>query len=646
MKKITAVAFVLFLIINNFGCGRKQTADVPELIEPQMYIESTRPVEYMNIGILNVLVSTVKGTEYRNEYPADNTIMEITVKPGDYVEKGDIIAVADTENEKKKLGELQEELEKEKRSYQLRHELEILNEELNENIRYNLVLHQKYVERIQKEIAECETVIEEGTLYASHNGYVTYVKDLNENNIALMKENIVTITDTEDKYLEVEDMKLTEYKYDNYVLKYINFNGEKIPVTEYDYDAATKLHNKPDIRFVCSTMAKMTIGDTYPIYFSSDYVENVPAIGYESLYSQNGEEFVYVKDENGNKEKRIVKTGKKDFSYVQIIEGLAEGEQVYYPSGALIPQNYEELAIEFQTFKTTLETGNYYPDGVFTDRYYSSQMGTIKEIYVKVGEYIEEGMPLFSVDTGEGKAALEEARVRYEEFSAEYLGNINIFDKQIKDTVDEKSRRIIEIEKELYILDNESVLLNLKENYERISSENDGSGVISIKADKSGVLVDLSIKNNDFIESGQLTHAIKSIGGNYLKAICSSNGVRAADFGKKITIHTQEGEFTGTSAGTFTTDEGTKAFYVRMDDENFYDNTPEGTVSYINSYARDCIIIPSYLVHKDESRSYVWKKTGSMIVKQYVTVNEKMELSKNTVILAGLEPGDIVVYEN
>ena len=90
--------------------------------------------------------------------------------------------------------------------------------------------------------------------------------------------------------------------------------------------------------------------------------------------------------------------------------GLKEGELVYYNSTDQVPTKYSKYTVTRSDF----DIANY---GV---RYSRSDAGTITEtcdyegqivsVNVKQDDTVEKGMLLYVVDTGEGKAAITEAK--------------------------------------------------------------------------------------------------------------------------------------------------------------------------------------------------------------------------------------------
>lgn len=92
-------------------------------------------------------------------------------------------------------------------------------------------------------------------------------------------------------------------------------------------------------------------------------------MGKDSIYKDGDTRYVYVKNDEGGREKRIITTGESDENYTQVTEGLKEGELVYYNSTDQVPTKYSKYTVTRSDF----DIANY---GV---RYSRSDAGTITE---------------------------------------------------------------------------------------------------------------------------------------------------------------------------------------------------------------------------------------------------------------------------
>jgi hypothetical protein len=91
-------------------------------------------------------------------------------------------------------------------------------------------------------------------------------------------------------------------------------------------------------------------------------------------------------------------------------------------------------------------------------------------------------------------------------------------------------------------------------------------------------------------------------------------------------------------------------FYVKLDDVDTA-SISDATVNYIGTSMSKVITIPSKTVNSEISQLskakhyYVWKVVGDELVKHYITVYENKVPMKDTLVLSGLEEGDIIASE-
>ena len=446
-------------------------SNIPELEEPVALNEAYRPVEYGTIGSIQVLMATAVPRDYCNYYSANVNISQIYVEPGDTVNAGDVLAVCDVDEAKKQLQECQDALAHENETYEISAQIsdtqiklwesqaadtdefsteqiekkESTEEDYNtqiateqENERYDKQLHEYRVQKINEQMALYQQIVDDGTLKAAHSGLVTYTKKLTDGRSAAAYENIVIVSDTDDLVLDIKGTAINEYKYSDYDKKYVIVDGEKYDVTESQYTSEvlvlSKINNRyPDVCVESREKPFLTAGQMYPVYFEKTKADQALVVGKDSIYKEGDTRYVYVKNDEGGREKRIITTGESDENYTQVTEGLKEGELVYYNSTDQVPTKYSKYTVTRSDF----DIANY---GV---RYSRSDAGTITEtcdyegqivsVNVKQDDTVEKGMLLYVVDTGEGKAAITEAKNAIDSENESYAQKIADYDKQIKD---------------------------------------------------------------------------------------------------------------------------------------------------------------------------------------------------------------------
>ena len=568
-----------------------------------------------------------------------------------------------------------------------------------ENQRYDKQLHEYRVQKINEQMASYQQLVDDGTLKAAHSGLVTYTKKLTEGRSAAAYENIVIVSDTDDLVLDIKDTAINEYKYSDYDKKYVIVDGEKYDVTESQYTSEvlvlSKINNRyPDVCVESREKPFLTAGQMYPVYFEKTKANQALVVGKDSIYKDGDTRYVYVKNDEGGREKRIITTGESDENYTQVTEGLKEGELVYYNSTDQVPTKYSKYTVTRSDF----DIANY---GV---QYSRSDAGTITEtcdyegqivsVNVKQDDTVEKGMLLYVVDTGEGKAAITEAKNAIDSENESYAQKLADYDKQVKDLSEENNRQdekpdtaydeqqlklnlqLLDLQKKLAGADHTYQLSQLQSAYDSISAGNDGKGNISVYAKNDGKVSKVSVKAGDNVEEGS---DILQITGNstdiLLVQVKDSNSYKVctdniADVGERVSLELDGTTIYGSCIGfagygreaqkgyvnqddkgvhiTGNTDSGygNAAFYIKLDNGIPDDLTGASAVKFSYVSFKKVVVVPTSIIHKqvnpmdkDDISYYVWKIDGDSVVKQPVILSDYTSGS-NTLVLYGIDEGD------
>ena len=548
-------------------------------------------------------------------------------------------------------------------------------------------------------MASYQQIVDDGMLKAAHSGLVTYTKKLTEGRSAAAYENIVIVSDTDDLVLDIKDTAINEYKYSDYDKKYVIVDGEKYDVTESQYTSEvlvlSKINNRhPDVCVESREKPFLTAGQMYPVYFEKTKADHTLVVGKDSIYKDGDTRYVYVKNDEGGREKRIITTGESDENYTQVTEGLKEGELVYYNSTDQVPTKYSKYTVTRSDF----DIANY---GV---QYSRSDAGTITEtcdyegqivsVNVKQDDTVEKGMLLYVVDTGEGKAAITEAKNAIDSENESYAQKLADYDKQVKvlyeennrqdekpDTADDEQQlklnlQLLDLQKKLAGADHTYQLSRLQSAYDSISAGNDGKGNISVYAKNDGKVSKVSVKAGDNVEEGA---DILQITGNstdvLLVQVKDSNSYKVctdniADVGERVSLELDGTTIYGSCIGfagygreaqkgyinqddkgvhiTGNTDSGygNAAFYIKLDNGIPDDLTRASAVKFSYVSFKKVVVVPTSIIHKqvnpmdkDDISYYVWKIDGDSVVKQPVILSDYTSGS-NTLVLYGIDEGD------
>ncbi len=734
---IPVVLTGLFFVMLIGGCGSKKTETIPDLEEPAASNASYQQVTYGDIGTTNVLLGTAVPKEYGQAYKANVTVTKILVEPGDMVEKGDVLAYADVDEASASREAKQQELSHENTVYELNQKINQLQQDklanqqkqqdtaenniqeednmqesatenntqetetenitsqiavLQENGRYDTKLHEYRVQKLNEEIAALDDLIADGTLKANHSGEVVYTKSLTVSRNAGTGENVVVVADTEDLEIKLKDVTVQNYKYKDVSEKYMLQSGERVPVTEREYSTdelvLAKINNNyPNVLIEKPEGVELKAGELYPIYFEEKKAEHVLLVGNDSLYQEDGENYVYVGTGDDTREKRKVTTGVSDDHNTQIVEGLEEGEAVYYETMERMPSDYTEYMVERSDFQVENHGLKYGRADKNARVYLTEKEGVLVEIAVEKDTKVKKGDLLYIIDTGEGKAAITEAANAIETENTTCQKQQADYDAQLAelenglDPASDYDRQIITLQKEIAEADHNQTLQQLQAAYDTLSRGNDGTGKLSVYADADGQVSKITAWEGDTVEAGEEILKMKGETSDLLLVqMVSSKSVTVytddiAEVGEPVSITSGDTTYTGTCVGfaagsnnldegciytdedgvhyTFQTTSGydAPAFYVRMNDEIVDDMGNGESVDFPYISMEDVIVLPAGMIyeekdamHPDKVSYFVWKIEGDHLVKQYVLLDDTLT-GNGKVVLFGIESGDVLARE-
>ncbi|MBO4901817.1 MAG: biotin/lipoyl-binding protein [Lachnospiraceae bacterium] len=553
-------------------CGCEETVEVPALIEPVSANEAYRPVEKRMIGKMIVEVGNVVPTEYCHYYRKVTVLKEICCDVGQYVNEGDILATADIETLQHELEDVAAERALCVSLHDARQPLYALNQDLveidkkscvnvedfkgaadcenrlnmeKENYVYDEKLYEYMLKQYDKKIAEINKDINDGSLKARCSGYVTYIKDTAKDNVAKINEAVVIIADNTDTYIEVPDLNLDNYLYRNYEYKYAMIGAEEVPIEEYVYTGDESVYamaqgSYPNIRFKAKTQDRLYVGESVVLCFYAKKRNKELCVGNDSINSDEGGSYVYVKGKDGEKEKRYFTNGPSDDYYTTVIDGLEEGEEVFYVQEAASPARFNEYKVERTDHVQMLESKDIKKAETLNTAYFAPCSGTVEEIPVEAGSKVSKGDVLMVIDSGGGAAAISEIENERKRAASEYEKKINSLDQeaydltaQIKVTTLETANyhlcepeyrfqtermkdqaKIAVIEKQLAQIEYEADTQKYNRQLARIRKNNDGKGKISIVAEEDGIVSKVYVKKGTLIKKDEENDLLLSLSEN------------------------------------------------------------------------------------------------------------------------------------
>lgn len=574
MKRRIGILTSVLCSVSLAACGTKY-ADAPALLEPVSGTESYREVSVGDVGAMELVYGSVVPTEHAVFWTTQVNVAEILVDVGDYVETGQVVATADLDAAEK----TKQELEASRNLLVSKHEFqakkqELLIQKLNlkqqgetqlgdseaaaqtgteiqteqENANYDELLYKHQLADYDTQIEKQQEIIEDGTLKATASGYVSYVRQFTYGNQVSGTMNVVTIADYEDTYIEVQGKTIKDKLLEKYDRYYTIQDGKKLPLREYAYTAQERLtaenqQKYPALRMQYEDISKrVPVGSVISVYLVKDRVEDVLYVGNDSVYEDDQGTFVYVK--NGDqREQRYIETGVQDTVNTEVMSGLTEGEKVYYTSETAWPEEYQEFTVSASAnYNAMFDTNRYTIADTMRINYTSPYEGTIQEVCVANGDYVQKGDVILKVRTNEGSAKLAEMRTGIEDMKGSRTKAVQEHEntlltlQQAKQTalagtnaplatgtdapaatgsdaekkINPNAASMIDIDIQMenldfqiQTLDYESQLKQAEAAYTEASCNNDGTGVMSICADQEGEVTDFWRGNGYKLEANE-----------------------------------------------------------------------------------------------------------------------------------------------
>lgn len=805
-RRRAALAVFLCGILLLSGC--KQTQEqAPELVASKAFNDSYRKVARGNIGDIGNLVvhtGTVVPEEHAYFFNTSARIDEIFVGIGEYVKKGTVLASIKLDTVQESISELQNALKcrkavykqeeiiygltMDKLDYQMKAQkeaqetsetkaeikrIDLEKKKTKENHEYTKLMYQRECREMSEEIGELKKQLAEGRLVAREDGYVTYIKDLKNNADAQPAENVVILSDYNKKYLEVQDVTMEDTEIAKMELVYTNYNDKQYELTPYDYSQAvlamiqaTRVY--PYLKYNIPEGLTVEVGDMLPVCYTKKNVSDVLIIGLDSVYEEGNETFVYVKNEENKKERRLVTLGAEDEHYVEVKQGLSEGEMVYYSSTAMIPSTYQEIKMELSSYveyyhNTKHELVDKKKVSLFLD---IEEPAVVSEVFVKQGDTIKEGDLVLRLlakggkaDLMEAKNALDQENNAFKETGKAYRQQVKEIDKQIKEIKNQKKqaepvyseslekvgeqqkeekkepvtageeekteepeetggteetdkteepgeagepdepeitadmlyqkeqltcdKKIAAAQYEIDTLNHKQQSGILKKQYDKLKKINNGKGYINVYAEKGGTVEEIKAVPNEklfpreaFMLVGQPSDklVLVTMAANAGQTEEEVRNKKGAALNQKILFEAKDKNYTGVCVAAqsysqkyyFTIldgeiysshnpddpleeNRGNAAFYVRMEDEAYYNEMNANRITFEAISIQNTIVVPNTMIYKETNKinnaeyNYVWKVENGELVKQYITVGFFSAFESQ--IVAGVSSGDVLIKE-
>lgn len=364
-QKGLALMLTAALFMSCTGCGAQETGE-SQVILAHEEEEAGIPVTTVEYGevVKNVSIScNYTSTEKENlSFPVDGKEIEyIAVKKGDYVEKGQLIAMLDVADLEESIESLEYEIKA--KELQLKQTLEMRDLRLaNAKLWYEgysrktqkdkdyykeqqKAIAEEYKTTVQemeddldfakKRLAQCRQELEDGRLFAGMAGQVTYFdKELEffilaaeggySDKVMCKKDStIMTISNLEASYFMTKELDYKEYFTPDasfevsYTMDGKQYSCEVVPVMPEKWEE--QIYLKPTGNEIIAN------GTGGTITMELAHKENVLCLPNEAVHESDNGPFVYL-EKDGLLEMRYVTVGLEGDTVTEITGGVEQGE--------------------------------------------------------------------------------------------------------------------------------------------------------------------------------------------------------------------------------------------------------------------------------------------------------------------------------
>lgn len=677
MKKRVAVTLMVNFCILLSGCGR-EAVKLPELKEPVSISESCCSVETGVLEIPEMDFATVIPAKYEQSFLRDAAIIRVAVEPGDMVKKGDVLAVADTGAARERLKEVKAQYNDNRKLFAITEEIYWHRIEqqagfkknskslqlLKEDFRYEREQYLQQQRELKKEKKKQQKIIQAGILRATHDGMVTSNLNLAEQNLVNAGECVVEISDLSDKILQLHILSYNKYYDNHWKKKYILVGDKQVAVKLLPYDQEVVNRTAKEgitltVRYVVDKKDAelLEMGNVYPVYLFKNKKSEGLRIPEEAVYHEGEKNYVYVKTEEGRQRRDISCKDWTDTNWVEVTEGLKQGEQVYcryssgMPDGTKTKQvERKAMSIRSRSRATSRVIRREISQGV-------NAYGKIARVFVKKGDTVKKGTPLFQLEGTANEARLLELRYQKETLKKSRRASEKAYQEAMKTEKSGTERKLLALERKKQLQSESSELKNWETEYQKAIEEAEGK---KITAQIGGTVGNVEIKAGDMVEAGQ--PCVKII--KHSKNLCAVEvdinrtteppmfGRWNAQVGAVLSMETMGGANRKKCQGICVGNEGRNNFYyIRQKGKKLsYEEMLHSMVDFSYISLPSALWVPKELVYISDDwyenrEKYVWLLTEGGPVKQYVWTAEELVKDGKVMVLYGLKEGDSVCLE-
>ena len=276
------------------------------------------------------------------------TVRYVYVSEGDHVKAGDLLAQLDTDSLDSQYEDYEYTIRKTELLLEQTAELmaydlaelaksyeagelsaaEYANEQQSVTNRYQSTIDNYnetlYIDRLRME--QIEEKLSGAYIYAPMDGSVSYVYSGLAGTRATAGSTVISLVDAAECAFAMEDSSYASYFTEGEALTLQDSKGNTYETTV----AVKTMDNGSEQTFFVLTDTDLTVTVGTRAYYTLvlDEADGVLMVPYLTVHQANGQYFVYCQNENGFKTLQYVTIGLKGNDYIEIVDGLNEGDYV------------------------------------------------------------------------------------------------------------------------------------------------------------------------------------------------------------------------------------------------------------------------------------------------------------------------------
>ncbi|MDD5900012.1 MAG: efflux RND transporter periplasmic adaptor subunit [Lachnospiraceae bacterium] len=315
------------------GCGTKDALqDEIELLSPVEAVVDIETVMYRDLYTMTTKDAELAPYTEELSFDAGGRLANLYVKVGSVVKAGDLLAEQEEESVRNSANNALDKYLSEKKEYldTLKAAKKVLASNISreERERQELIIAQAEELWAMQE-PELWTAWEEARarlgnsqIIAPYDGVITAC--LSEGTTVAAGQPVLALADTERLYITVGSY-LSPSEYGNYERVYGILNGKE---TELTYVRELMEEEGTLTYYTTENLNGAGMGDFILICMVKNYHPHVLSVPNSAVYRDSSGSYVYLLEEKG-RVRRDVTTGYTGSIYVEIVEGLQEGDRVY-----------------------------------------------------------------------------------------------------------------------------------------------------------------------------------------------------------------------------------------------------------------------------------------------------------------------------